>query len=57
MADTRPARPDESIDHGQVRLRRHREDDLDAVYQAVTGSLDLPPLAGTGLGVVWRLAR
>ena len=40
MADTRPARPDESIDHGQVRLRRYREDDLDAVFQAVTGSLD-----------------
>jgi ribosomal-protein-serine acetyltransferase len=40
MADTRPRRPDEIIDHGQVRLRRHREDDLDAVFQAVTDSLD-----------------
>jgi len=40
MADTRPGRPDEIIDHGRVRLRRHREDDLDAVFQAVTDSLD-----------------
>jgi ribosomal-protein-serine acetyltransferase len=40
MADTPPGRPDEIIDHGHVRLRRHREDDLDAVYQAVTESLD-----------------
>ena len=40
MADTPPVRPDEIIDHGQVRLRRHRENDLDAVYQAVTESLD-----------------
>ncbi len=38
---TRPARlPDEVIDHGEVRLRRHGDDDLDAVYQAVTESLD-----------------
>ena len=40
MADAPPGRPDEIIDHRQVRLRRHREDDLDAVYQAVTESLD-----------------
>ena len=40
MADTRPDRPAEIIDHGQVRLRRYREDDLDAVFQAVTDSLD-----------------
>ena len=40
MADTRPGRPDEIIDRGRVRLRRHREDDLDAMYQAVTDSLD-----------------
>lgn len=32
--------PDEVIEHGQVRLRRSREDDLDAVFQAVTESLD-----------------
>jgi ribosomal-protein-serine acetyltransferase len=40
VADTRPGRPDEIIDHGQVRLRRYSEDDLDAVFQAVTDSLD-----------------
>jgi ribosomal-protein-serine acetyltransferase len=34
------ARPDEVIDHGPVTLRRWREDDLDAVYQAVTESID-----------------
>jgi ribosomal-protein-serine acetyltransferase len=33
-------RPDEIIDRGQVRLRRPREDDLDAMFQAVTESLD-----------------
>jgi ribosomal-protein-serine acetyltransferase len=32
--------PDEVIEHGQVTLRRWREDDLDAVFQAVTESLD-----------------
>ena len=32
--------PDEIIEHGQVTLRRYREDDLDAVHQAVTESLD-----------------
>jgi len=32
--------PDEVIEHGQVTLRRFREDDLDAVFQAVTESLD-----------------
>jgi ribosomal-protein-serine acetyltransferase len=32
--------PDEVIEHGQVTLRRYREDDLDAVFQAVTESLD-----------------
>jgi len=35
----RPA-PDEVIEHDQVTLRRYREDDLDAVFQAVTESLD-----------------
>jgi ribosomal-protein-serine acetyltransferase len=35
----RPA-PDEVITRGQVRMRRYREDDLDAVFQAVTESLD-----------------
>jgi ribosomal-protein-serine acetyltransferase len=32
--------PDEVIEHGQVTLRRFREDDLDVVYRAVTESLD-----------------
>jgi len=39
-SDTRPGRPDEIIDRGQVRLRRYREDDLDALIEAVTDSLD-----------------
>jgi ribosomal-protein-serine acetyltransferase len=34
------ARPDDVIEHGLVTLRRWREDDLDAVYQAVTESID-----------------
>lgn len=34
------ARPDELIEHGPVTLRRYREDDVDAVYAAVTESLD-----------------
>jgi len=34
------ARPEEEIEHGQVVLRRYREDDLDAVVQAVTDSAD-----------------
>ncbi len=33
-------RPDEVIEHGQVVLRRYREDDLDAVVAAVTASAD-----------------
>jgi ribosomal-protein-serine acetyltransferase len=33
-------RPDELIEHGPVTLRRYREDDLDALYDAVTESLD-----------------
>jgi ribosomal-protein-serine acetyltransferase len=33
-------RPDEVIEHGQVVLRRYREDDLDAVVAAVTDSAD-----------------
>ena len=32
--------PDAVIEHDPVTLRRYREDDLDAVYQAVTESLD-----------------
>jgi len=40
MADSRPRRPDEIIDRGPVRLRRYHPDDLDAVYEAVTDSLD-----------------
>src|ERR1700732_4740627 len=33
-------RPDDLIEHGPVTLRRPRADDLDAVFQAVTESLD-----------------
>jgi ribosomal-protein-serine acetyltransferase len=39
-SDPRPGRPDEIIDRGQVRLRRYREDDLGALFEAVTDSLD-----------------
>jgi RimJ/RimL family protein N-acetyltransferase len=34
------ARPDELIEHGPVTLRRYREGDVDAVFAAVTASLD-----------------
>ena len=34
------ARPEEQIEHGPVLLRRYREDDLDAIVQAVTDSAD-----------------
>jgi ribosomal-protein-serine acetyltransferase len=37
---TGQARPDELIEHGPVTLRRYREDDVGAVYAAVTESLD-----------------
>jgi ribosomal-protein-serine acetyltransferase len=37
---TRPERPDELIEHGPVTLRRYRETDVDAVFQAVTESAD-----------------
>ncbi len=37
---TRPDRPAELIEHGPVTLRRYREADVDAVFQAVTESLD-----------------
>jgi hypothetical protein len=33
-------RPEEVIEHGPVTLRGNREDDLDAVFQAVTESVD-----------------
>jgi RimJ/RimL family protein N-acetyltransferase len=33
-------RPEDVLVHGPVTLRRHREDDLDAVFAAVTESLD-----------------
>jgi RimJ/RimL family protein N-acetyltransferase len=33
-------RPDELIEYGPVTLRRYREDDVDAVFAAVTESLD-----------------
>ncbi len=32
--------PEDLLEHGPVTLRRHRADDLDAVFQAVTESLD-----------------
>jgi ribosomal-protein-serine acetyltransferase len=38
MSGRENERPDEEIEHGQVILRRHREDDLDAIVQAVTDS-------------------
>lgn len=34
------ARPDELVEHGPVTLRRYREDDVDAVFAAVTESRD-----------------
>ena len=33
-------RPEDLLSRGPVTLRRHQEDDLDAVFQAVTESLD-----------------
>lgn len=33
-------RPEDVLVHGPVTLRRYREDDLDAVFAAVTESLD-----------------
>src|SRR5260370_5039835 len=33
-------RPEDLLSRGPVTLRRHRPDDLDAVFQAVTESLD-----------------
>jgi RimJ/RimL family protein N-acetyltransferase len=33
-------RPEDLLEHGPVTLRRHQQDDLDAVFQAVTESLD-----------------
>jgi ribosomal-protein-serine acetyltransferase len=38
--DRMDARPEEEIEHGQVIVRRYREDDLDAVLQAVADSAD-----------------
>jgi hypothetical protein len=52
MADTRPRRPDEIIDRGPVRVPRKL-----GFTQVGRRPLDLPPLAGTGIGVVWQLAR
>jgi len=37
---TRSDRPAELIERGPVTLRRHREEDVDAVFQAVTESVD-----------------
>jgi hypothetical protein len=65
-------RPNELVFHAPVTLRRFRAEDNDALYRAVTESLDhlrprlpwaqdypLDPPApgGTGIGVVWRLTR
>ncbi len=40
MSGRGPERPDEVIEHGPVTLRRYRPDDLDALFGAVTESLD-----------------
>ena len=40
MTGPEDERPDELIEHGPVTLRRFRPDDLDALFQAVTESLD-----------------
>ena len=40
MTGRAPERPDELIEHAPVTLRRFRADDLDALFQAVTESLD-----------------
>jgi ribosomal-protein-serine acetyltransferase len=40
MSGQAKERPDELIEHGPVTLRRYREDDVDAVFAAVSESLD-----------------
>jgi ribosomal-protein-serine acetyltransferase len=40
MSGQESKRPDEVIEHGPVTLRRYRADDADAVFAAVTESLD-----------------
>ena len=40
MSGRQSKRPDEVIDHGPVTLRRHRADDVDAIFRAVTDSAD-----------------
>jgi ribosomal-protein-serine acetyltransferase len=61
-------RPNELIEHAPVTLRRFRAEDVDALFDAVTESLehlrpwmpwaaDPPPPSGTGTGVVWHLTR
>ena len=46
------ARPDELIEYGPVTLRRYREDDLEAVFRAVTDSADHRPRRGLAPGPV-----
>ena len=53
-------RPEDLLSRGPVTLRRHRADDLDAVFQAVTESVDhlrpwLPWAAGLHQGVGGRV--
>ena len=49
--------PDEVIEHGPVNLRRYREDDLEAVFEAVTESLDhLHPWAPWAVGYTRQAA-
>jgi RimJ/RimL family protein N-acetyltransferase len=38
-SDARPDRPDEVIERGEITLRRYREDDLEAIFAAVTESV------------------
>ena len=40
MSGQAKERPDELIEHGPVTLRRYREDDVDAIFAAVSESLD-----------------
>jgi ribosomal-protein-serine acetyltransferase len=40
MSGQEDKRPDEVIEHGPVTLRRYHQDDVDALLEAVTSSLD-----------------
>jgi hypothetical protein len=50
-------RPNGLIEHAPVTLRRFRAEDVDALFGAVTESLEHLRPAGTGTGVVWRLKK